>query len=246
VADPAIVGWPRAGARAIVAVMPDFTVRDARGGELVAGCALLARSLAFSDRDALPPWLVQTSAGSGGLALGAFDGERLVGFSFALPGARGSLFSCGLAVDPAYRGRGVGRRLKLAQRERALAQGASAIRWTADPLSAPALALYLHGLGARLVGYAPELYAAVRPSAVPPDDVVIEWPLTAAPSDAVRPGARVEIPLDRDALTARELSHWRLGVRRAMSEALAVGGIGVDVAVDRAGGRAWVLFDEAA
>jgi predicted GNAT superfamily acetyltransferase len=226
--------------------MSDFQVRDARGRELVEGCALLARSLEFSDRDALPPWLVQTSAASGGLALGAFDGGRLVGFSFALPGAGGELFSCGLAVDPAHRGRGVGRRLKLAQRERALARGATAIRWTADPLSAPALALYLGELRARLVAYEAELYAEVRPSPVPPDDVVIEWPLSEPAPEPGRPSARVEIPLDRRALAESELSHWRLGVRRAMSEALAGGGVGTDVAVDRAGGRAWVLFREAA
>jgi GNAT superfamily N-acetyltransferase len=225
--------------------MADIGVRDARGGELVDGCALLARALEFSDRDALPPWLVQTSAGSGGLALGAFDGDRLVGFSFALPGAGGELFSCGLAVDPAYRGRGIGRRLKLEQRERARALGATSIRWTADPLSAPALALYLSGLRARLVAYAPGLYAAVRPSAVPPDDVVIEWPLAnRAPGSGIA-ATRVEIPLDRSALAERELSHWRLGVRRAMSDALASGGVGTDVAVDRTGGRAWVLFREA-
>jgi predicted GNAT superfamily acetyltransferase len=220
-------------------------VRDARGDELVDGCSLLARALEFSDRDALPPWLVQTSAGSGGLALGAFDGDRLVGFSFALPGANGELFSCGLAVDPAYRGRGIGRRLKLEQRERARALGATSIRWTADPLSAPALGLYLSGLRARLVAYAPELYAAVRPAAVPPDDVMIEWRLTEGAREPGRAAARVEIPLDRLALANRELSHWRLGVRRAMSDALDRGGVGTDVAVDRAGGRAFVLFREA-
>ena len=42
-------------------LMSDIEVRDARGAELVDGCALLARALAFSDRDALPPWLAQTS-----------------------------------------------------------------------------------------------------------------------------------------------------------------------------------------
>src|SRR4051794_34833124 len=100
-----------------------FDVRDASGAELVAGCALLARALDFADRDAVAPWLVQTATGCGGVALGAFAGERLVGFSFALLATGSDLFSCGLAVDPAWRGRGVGRALKLAQRERARASG---------------------------------------------------------------------------------------------------------------------------
>ncbi len=71
--------------------MSQIEVRRPRHRELVAGCALLARSLAFSDGDALPPWLVQTSAAHGGLALAAFAGERVVGFSFALPGHPGEL-----------------------------------------------------------------------------------------------------------------------------------------------------------
>ena len=136
-----------------------------------------ARSISPT-RDALPPWLVQTSAAHGGLALGAFEDGRLVGFSFALPGGPGELFSCGLAVATGCRGRGIGLRLKRLQRDRAAAMGVDTIRWTADPLSAPALALYLGTLRARLVAYAPELYAEVRPSAIPPDDVVIEWRLS--------------------------------------------------------------------
>src|SRR5262245_25065302 len=154
----AFAGWRDGAWARIVAGMVD--VRDAAGAELVAGCALLARALEFGDRDAVAPWLVQTAAGCGGLALAAFAGERLIGFSFALLAAGDEPFSCGLAVEPAWRGRGVGRALKLAQRERALRSGVTRIRWTADPLSAPALGLYLSGLGARLVAYKPELYAA--------------------------------------------------------------------------------------
>jgi predicted GNAT superfamily acetyltransferase len=216
---------------------PTFAVREATGSELVGGCALLARALEFSDRDAIAPWLVQTAAGCGGLALGAFAGERLIGFSFALLAACDELFSCGLAVEPAWRGRGVGRALKLAQRERALRLGIARIRWTADPLSAPALGLYLSGLGARLVAYEPELYAVVRPGAG--DDVVIEWPLAPA---AVAPGSasRVEIPLDRP--DGAELRRWRRRVRNDMTRVLDSGAVGTGVAVDSAARRAWVVF----
>lgn len=226
--------------------MSEIEVRSAVGAELVAGCALLARALAFCERDALPPWLVQTSAAHGGLALAAFADGRLVGFSFALPAHPGELFSCGLAVDPGARGRGVGRALKLAQRERALAAGVATIRWTADPLAAPALALYLGGLGARLVGYEPELYADVRDHTVPPDDVVIEWPLAGADPEPAAPAARVEIPLGIGALDRPERLRWRFAVRCAMTQALGRGGVGTDVAIDRAQARAWVLFREAA
>ncbi len=218
-----------------------FDVRDAYGAELVAGCALLAGALDFADRDAVAPWLVQTAAACGGLALGAFAGERLVGFSFALAAAGGELFSCGLAVEPQWRGRGVGRALKLAQRERAVASGCTRIRWTADPLSVPALGLYLSGLGARLVAYEPELYAEVRPSPIPPDDAVIDWPLDseAAPSGSA---SRVEIPFERCSLDRAELRRWRLRVRSDMTRVLASGAVGTGVAVDRGARRAWVVF----
>jgi predicted GNAT superfamily acetyltransferase len=228
--------------------MAEIEIREAVGEELVQGSALLARSLAFGERDAVPPWLIQTAAGCGGLALAALDGAEVVGFSFAIPADGGALFSCGLAVAPGCRGQGVGRRLKLAQRERALAQGRSRIRWTADPLSASALALYLPGLGARLVAYEPELYAAVRPALVPPDDVTIDWPLEGGggAGAGVAPAASVEVPFDHRALATDELAAWRARVRRAMRRALDRGAVGTGVAIDRASRRAWVLFSEAA
>jgi predicted GNAT superfamily acetyltransferase len=226
--------------------MPEIEVRDARGADLVAGCALLARALGFSERDALPPWLVQTLAAEGGLALGAFAADALVGFSCAVPTAAGELFSCGLAVARDWRGRGVARRLKLAQRERALRRGVLTIRWTADPLAAPALALYLGRLRARLVAYAPDLYTAVRPASAPADDVLVEWSLAGPPPTPGAPVGRAAIPLDRRALDAPALARWRRDAREAMTGALARGGVGTDVVLDRAGGRAHVVFRAAA
>jgi predicted GNAT superfamily acetyltransferase len=217
-------------------------IRDARGAEIVTGCALLADALGFEPRDALPPWLVQTAAASGGIALAAFAGVSLVGFSVAIPAEPGALFSCGLAVDPGHRGHGIGRKLKLAQRERALASGRTVIRWTAEPLSARALGLYLTVLGARLVEYGAGLYDEVRPSPAPQDDVTIEWRLNGAPRGGSRPGPSVEVPYDHRALTVAELGAWRMRVRGAMASALARGHVGTGVELDRAQRRAWVLF----
>jgi GNAT superfamily N-acetyltransferase len=226
--------------------MTEIDVRDAEGEDLIAGSGLLARALGFGERDALPPWLIQTAVGCGGVALAAFRDRELVGFSFAIPSGDGALFSCGLAVDPACRGRGVGRTLKLAQRERALRYGRTRIRWTADPLSAQALALYLPGLGARLTAYGTELYSRVRPSAVPADDVTIDWPLLGAERCERSPAACVEVPFDHRALAAPELLDWRVRVRRAMTRALDRGAVGTGVALDRAARRAWILFSEPA
>jgi predicted GNAT superfamily acetyltransferase len=218
--------------------MAAVQIRDARGDELVEGLALLRAALGFNTADGIPAWLALTTTEAGGLALGAFAGRSLIGFSYAVPALRPGgphLFSCGLAAAPARRGQGIGRRLKLAQGERARALGIERIRWTADPLAAPALTLYLSGLGARLVGYRAGMYDAVRSTSN--DDVEIDWQMAQPP--AARPvDARVEIPFD----PACKSAAWRHSVRRQMNAMLAEGLVGVGV--EAHGHRRWVRFAE--
>jgi predicted GNAT superfamily acetyltransferase len=218
--------------------MVDVLIRDARDAELVEGLALLRHALAFSAADAIPPWLALTTTEAGGLALAAFGGGSLIGFSYAVPAlapAGPHLFSCGLAIAPEWRSRGVGRRLKLAQRDRAIAAGIDRIRWTADPLAAPALTLYLSRLGARLVGYRAAMFDGLRGTA--DDDVEIEWAVGGAV--AAHPvDARVEIPADPSCRSAA----WRREVRRQMSARLGEGLVGIGV--EAAGHRRWVRFGE--
>jgi len=216
--------------------MEDVVIRDAGGAELAAGVALLRDSLGFGPADAIPAWLALTTTEAGGLVIGAYHRRTLVGFSYAVPALRPGgphLFSCGLAVVPEWRSRGVGRRLKLAQRDRALAAGMDRIRWTADPLAAPALALYLSGLGARIVRYRAGMFDGLR--CTRNDDVEIEWSVRgtvpAAPVDAL-----VEIPADPSCHSAA----WRETVRREMRSLLGQELVGVGVEV--AGDRRWVRF----
>ena len=221
-------------------------VREARPAELCAGTELLAGALGFAARDAVPAWLAQDAQEAGGLALVALAGEELAGFSLALPacdGAERSYFSCGLAVQDRLRSRGVGRRLKLAQRALALERGAALIRWRADPLNAAGLRLYLDGLGARLVGYRAELYAGVRADGdVPHDDVEIEWRLREAPARGAR-GPLVELPWDAAELDPGAARHWRLAVRGEVRAVLAAGAVGAGVERDAAARRAWLRFE---
>ena len=74
----------------------------------------------------------------GGHVFGAYDGPRMIGFCFAIPGIKPGalpyLHSHMLGVLPDYRNFGIGRRLKLLQREDALARGIKLIEWTFDPL----------------------------------------------------------------------------------------------------------------
>ncbi|HEX8101235.1 MAG TPA: GNAT family N-acetyltransferase [Solirubrobacteraceae bacterium] len=228
--------------------MSAVEIGDATREEMVAGAALLAASLGFSAADAIPAWAMQAAAESGGVVLAARDGGGLVGWSYATAAwedGEAHLYSCGLAVVAGHRSRGVGRALKLAQRERALALGYRSIRWTADPLAAPALRLYLSGLGARMTRYRAGLFDGLRAAdGVPLDDVEIEWRLDGdGDVDGREPARdRVEIPADRAALSPSEQLRWQIRVREAFARRLGEGAVGVGVDRDPGTGRCWVTF----
>jgi predicted GNAT superfamily acetyltransferase len=91
----------------------------------------------LDDRDITPLTQLVAVRHAGGQLIGARDGQTLVGFVYGFVGLEGTRtihHSHMLAVKPAYRDREVGYRLKLAQRERVLAQGIDRITWTFDPL----------------------------------------------------------------------------------------------------------------
>jgi len=86
----------------------------------------------------------------GGMLIGAFDGERIIGFAFGFVGCHSgqiAFHSHMLAVHPSYRGHGIGCRLKLAQRTTALERGFDHITWTFDPLQSTNAHLNFHKLG---------------------------------------------------------------------------------------------------
>ena len=91
----------------------------------------------LADADVTPITLAVALKAAGSMLIGAFDGPELVGFALAFPSfERGSIgfHSHMLAVRPTYREHGLGYRLKLAQRERALPLGITDMTWTFDPL----------------------------------------------------------------------------------------------------------------
>jgi predicted GNAT superfamily acetyltransferase len=134
---------------------------------------------------------MHTTGCYGGIALGAFADDQLVGYSYAVPGFDGAkpfLLSCGLAVRRAYGSRGIGESLKLAQAEHAREAGYDLVRWTTNSLASLPLHLYLSKLGGRLVAYHEDMYAGFRES-VFLDEVEIEWDLrrVARPRNAGAP-----------------------------------------------------------
>jgi ribosomal protein S18 acetylase RimI-like enzyme len=194
------------------------------GRQLADGARLLGGCLGFEAGDAVPAWLMRTTDECGGLTLVALAAGEVAGVSYAVPafGAAGpEWLSCGLAVAPAFRGRGVGRALKLEQRRRAVAAGVRVIRWTADAGNVPALRLYLSGLGARLVGYRPGRHRGLRAPTAPDDDVDIVWRL-AGPPPAIGAGTAVPLPGGNGGTTAD-------AYRRALRAALDLGLVGVAV-----------------
>src|SRR5204863_4468964 len=112
---------------------------------------------------------------------GAFSGEAMVGFAMSLPGYRDGqayLHSHMLAVLPEYRNSGVGRNLKLAQREDALERGFERMEWTFDPLEIKNAHLNIARLGAIVRRYMPDFYGpSTSPlqGNLPTDRLVAEW-----------------------------------------------------------------------
>ena len=97
----------------------------------------------------------------GATLIGAFDADgRMVGFAYAVVGmkdGRPMQWSHMTGVLPEYRG-GLGYRLKLEQRSRALAQGYELIEWTFDPMQAMNAHLNFAKLGGVVEEYAENFY----------------------------------------------------------------------------------------
>jgi predicted GNAT superfamily acetyltransferase len=117
----------------------------------------------------------------GGQVIGGFERDRMVGFAMSIPGYRDGhsyLHSHMLAVLPGYRNSGLGRRLKLAQREDALARGINRMEWTFDPLEIKNAHLNIARLGAIVRRYMPDFYGpSTSPlqGSLPTDRLVAEW-----------------------------------------------------------------------
>lgn len=150
------------------------------------------RAWGYPDREVLPATMFRIGAHTGAVVLAAYPaGEEgagapsslPLGLAYGFPALReGQLWhhSHLLAVVPEWRGSGAAVALKLAQRERVLAQGLTRMTWTFDPLVARNARLNLGKLGARAVGYHPGWYALGedREAAFPADRLMAEWDLT--------------------------------------------------------------------
>ena len=136
----------------------------------------------FADIELLPLRFLVVVSKVGGHVFGAFDGDIMVGFCFAIPGikpgGRPYLHSHMLGVLPAYRNAGVGRRLKLKQRKEALERGIELIEWTFDPLELKNAFLNIEKLGAIVRRYNENQYGITFSplhGGLPTDRCYAEW-----------------------------------------------------------------------
>ncbi len=135
----------------------------------------------FADNELVPVRIFSLAPKIGGQVIGAWDGETLVGFAFSIPGMRNGqtyLHSHMLAVKSEYRNTGLGRRLKLFQREDAIRQGYELMEWTFDPLEIKNAYLNLERLGAISRRYNINQYGITSSPLqgfLPTDRLVAEW-----------------------------------------------------------------------
>jgi predicted GNAT superfamily acetyltransferase len=168
------------------------------------------------DLEIEPSTMFVVASITGGQVLGAFDGDTLVGFTLAVVGLREGvtyLHSHQTGVSASHRDRGVGRLLKLFQREEALARDIRLVEWTFDPLETKNAHFNLNRLGAICRRYIPNLYGVTTSPlhrGIVTDRLVAEWQLdsprvVAAIQDLVR------CPADAPAAIAlpAELEHWK-------------------------------------
>ncbi len=143
-----------------------------------------------SDID-IPVPMFAVAAETGGQVLGAFDGDGMVGFTLAIAGwrdGRAFLHSHMTAVLEDYRDRGIGRRLKLFQRDDALARGIQLVEWTFDPLEVKNAYFNLMRLGAISRRYLPNVYGITSSplhGGIPTDRLVAEWWLASPRVEAI-------------------------------------------------------------
>jgi len=149
--------------------------------EMRACVALQKEVWNFSDADLVPLRMFVVAEKVGGQVIGAFADGEMVGFALSVPGARGRhsyLHSHMLAVRKQHQNAGLGRRIKLFQREDALARGFELIEWTFDPLEIKNAYLNIEKLGAIARRYTVNQYgntSSPLQGGLPTDRLVAEW-----------------------------------------------------------------------
>ena len=135
--------------------------------------------------DLVPVPILAVTVKRGAVLLGAYEGDRLVGFVFSLAAFRKgegasspSHWSHMLGVDPRLRGSGLGAELKLAQRDAVSKLGIDLIEWTYDPLQSVNAHLNFSKLGVIVEEYVENIYGestSTLHGGLPTDRFICQW-----------------------------------------------------------------------
>src|SRR5215207_5508836 len=225
----------------------EIDIRECTKVEEFDQCVRLQReAFGLPDLELSPRRHLIVARSAGGFTLGAFDGERMVGFVLNQLAARRSPatgaeesigYSHMMAVAKDYQNRGVGARLKWAQRARAVADGRRFIRWTWDPVQSRNAHFNLNRLGVVVRSYAVNYYGTDystvtgkfgKSLGLDSDRLVAEWELDSprvealargeAPAPKGEPEASVAIPPNWGALVREDPTVARAELLRVRAE----------------------------
>lgn len=199
----------------------EIVVRECVTMDEFDACVRLQReAFGLPDLEISPRRHLIVSRSAGGWVLGAFaENDELVGFVLHLVAARGREiigYSHMMAVASAAQNKGIGARLKWAQRERALREGCEFIQWTWDPMRVRNAHFNLNRLGVTVRRYAENFYGTdylTSPEApgnirgLDSDRLIAEWPLRSPRVKLLARGEQPE-PLGAPATTIALPSDW--------------------------------------
>jgi predicted GNAT superfamily acetyltransferase len=231
--------------------MEETTIRECTTIEEFDRCVALQReAFGLPDLELSPRRHLIVSRQAGGWTLGAFVADRMVGFVHHLAAVRGNNeifgYSHVMAVAKDYQNKGVGARLKWAQREKALREGRKLIKWTWEPMLARNAHFNLNRLGATVENYFDDFYGvdygADKRLGLPSDRLSATWQIASDRVNALAKGdespfagkrvATIAIPTDwyallkRDAQRARdEQTRVREEFKRAFADGLVCAGL---------------------
>lgn len=193
----------------MTSVTPTITIRDIESVAQMRALEKLQQDVwGWDDLDTTPLMDFIILKELGGTLIGAFDGDRLIGFAFGFLGRheeRVVFHSHMLAVHPLYREHGVGLRLKLAQRASAIERGFEHITWTFDPLQSTNGHLNFRKLGVVASGYKINFYGAQSSSPlhrhIGTDRLWVDWFL-----NSKRVATRIQVRHDEREITTADLN----------------------------------------
>jgi predicted GNAT superfamily acetyltransferase len=198
------------------AINDGIVIRRCNGLEELRACVALQKEVwNFTDEELVPLRMFVVAEKVGGQVMGAFDGAEMVGFALSVPGTRSGhayLHSHMLGVRQKYRNSGLGRKLKLLQREEALSRGIELIEWTFDPLEIKNAYLNIEKLGAIARRYNINQYGITSSplqGGLPSDRLIAEWWLKSRRVENVLAGQRSCCDVKRAVEVPAQIYEWK-------------------------------------